>query len=109
MKNNYPEPSTHIERFFAENPGIMPEDRATIRTIFGHLIEVAVLPQSEFEKLPQEKRYSTSQAKNSIYLKTALTHTQRVKLAHVFNVAWWQAQNPTAHGVMGGLSVSYKK
>jgi len=109
MKNNYPPPSTHIEKFFDENPGITPEDRATIRTIFGHLIEVAKFPQSEFERLPPERKYSTAQAKVHVMKKTKLRDDQRVKLARVFDLAWWQAQNPTAHGVMGGLSVSYKK
>jgi hypothetical protein len=108
MKNNY-NPSTHIERFFEENPFIMREDRASIRDIFGHLIEVAKLPQSEFERLPQEKRYSTAQAKQSVAINTSLNDEARQKLARVFDVAYWQAQNPTAHGVMGGLSVSYKK
>ena len=105
MKN----PSAHIEKFFEQNPGIMREDRATIRDIFGHLIEVASLSQSDYERLPSDKRYSTAQAKQSVAINTSLNNEARQKLARVFDVAYWQAQNPTAHGVMGGLSVSYKK
>lgn len=105
MKN----PSAHIEKFFEQNPGIMREDRATIRDIFGHLMQVAVLPQSEFEKLPYENRYSTARAKVNARERTSLADAQRVQLARVFDVAYWEAQNQSARGVMGGLSVSYKK
>jgi hypothetical protein len=108
MKNNYPHPWTHIEKFFREND-LTPKDRAIIRDIFGHLIRVAVLSQSEFERLPQHKRYSTAQAKVHAKEWTFATHAQRVKLARVFDVAYWQSQNPTAKGVMGGLDTTHKK
>jgi hypothetical protein len=108
MKNNY-NPSEHIEKFFEENPFLLREDRATIRDIFGHLMQVAVLPQSEFERLPHEKRYSTAQAKKFVSLNTSLTDAQRVKLARVFDVAYWQSQNQSAKGIMGGLDTTHKK
>lgn len=81
---------------FRQKQAITGKDAATIRTIFGRLLQFAQLTIAQvehIERIEPEKLYFTSHAKFDVLRATSLTDEQRRQLAYIFDVSVCEVQN----------------
>ena len=78
---------------FLQKQTITGKDAATIRTIFGRLLQFAKLTALQVERTEPEKLYFTSHAKFDVLRSTDLSNEQRRQLAYIFDVSVCEVQN----------------
>ena len=87
--------SNRLENFL-QKQSIAGKDSATIRTIFGRLMQFSKLTIAQVEALERmapEDLYFTSHAKFDVLRSTDLSDEQRRQLAYIFDLSACEVQN----------------
>ena len=84
--------SNRLETFL-QKQSIAGKDAATIRTIFGRLMQFAKLTIAQVERMAPEDLYFTSHAKFDVLRSTDLSDEQRRQLAYIFDLSACEVQN----------------
>ena len=84
--------SNRLETFL-QKQSIAGKDAATIRTIFGRLMQFAKLTIAQVERMEPEDLYFTSHAKFDVLRSTDVNDEQRRQLAYIFDLSACEVQN----------------